>query len=206
MEFMIVIGIVGGVGSGKSSVARELAELGAMTLDVDQVGHDVLNEIEIKNRLAERWGTGVTDSSGEIDRSVVAGIVFADSPEAAGELKFLESVVHPRITDQLVSRIAEFKQSEKTGVFVVDAAVMVKAGWDRLCDRLVFVEVPEGDRLMRCQQRGWTSEEFYRRELNQQSLELKRERADWVIDNSGSPQELKEQVTGIWNHVHENEA
>jgi dephospho-CoA kinase len=206
MEFMIVIGIIGGVGSGKSSVASALAELGAMTLDVDQIGHDLLNETEIKNRLAERWGTGVTDSSGEIDRSVVAGIVFADSPEAADELKFLESLVHPRITHQLVSRIAEFKQSGETGVLVIDAAVMVKAGWDRLCDRLVFVEVPERDRLARCQQRGWTSEEFYRRELNQESLELKRERANWVIDNSGSPQELTEQVTGIWNHVHDNQA
>lgn len=201
---MIVIGIIGGVGSGKSSVANALAELGAMTLDVDQIGHDLLNETEIKNRLAERWGTGVTDSSGEIDRSVVAGIVFTDSPEAADELKFLESLVHPRITDQLVSRIAEFKQSRETGVLVIDAAVMVKAGWDRLCDRLVFVEVSERDRLARCQQRGWTSEQFYRRELNQESLDLKRERANWVIDNSGSPQELTEQVTGIWNHVHDN--
>jgi len=206
MEFMIVIGIIGGVGSGKSSVASELAALGAMTLDVDRIGHDLLNETEVKNRLVERWGPGVTGSSGEIDRSVVAGIVFADSPGAADELGFLESLVHPRITDQLVSRIAEFKQSEGTGVLVVDAAVMVKAGWDQLCDRIIFVEVSERDRLTRCQQRGWNSEEFYRRELNQESLELKRERADWVIDNSGVRQDLKEQVIGIWNDVHDNQA
>jgi dephospho-CoA kinase len=187
-------------------VASELAALGAITLDVDRIGHDLLNETEVKNRLAERWGPGVTDSSGEIDRSVVAGIVFADSPGAADELGFLESLVHPRITDQLVSRIAEFKQSEGTGVLVVDAAVMVKAGWDQLCDRIIFVEVSERDRLARCQQRGWNSEEFYRRELNQESLELKRERADWVIDNSGVRQDLKEQVIGIWNDVHDHQA
>ena len=203
---MLVIGIVGGVGSGKSSVTSELAALGAMALDVDQIGHDLLNETEIKSRLVDRWGTAVTDVSGDIDRSAVAGVVFTDGPEAAGELEFLESLVHPRITDQLVSRIAEFKQPGETGVLVIDAAVMFKAGWDRLCDKLVFVEVSELGRLSRCQQRGWTSEEFYRRELNQESLQLKRERADWVIDNSGSQQQLTEEVTGIWNQIHDNQA
>jgi dephospho-CoA kinase len=203
---MLVIGIVGGVGSGKSSVTSELATLGAKALDVDRIGHDLLNETEIKSRLADRWGTAVIDSSGDIDRSVVAGIVFTDSPEATGELEFLESLVHPRITDQLVSTIAEFKQSTKTGVLVIDAAVMFKAGWDRLCNKLIFVEVSELDRLARCQQRGWTSEEFYRRELSQESLELKRERAYWVIDNSGSRQQLARQVTGIWNRIHGNQA
>ena len=89
---------------------------------------------------------------------------------------------------------------------MIDAAVMFKAGWDRLCDKLVFVEVSEQDRLSRCQQRGWTSEEFYRRELNQESLQLKRERADWVIDNSGSQQQLTEEVTGIWHQIHDNQA
>jgi len=203
---MLVIGIVGGVGSGKSSVTSELATLGAMALDVDRIGHNLLNETEIKGRLADRWGTAVIDSSGDIDRSVVAGIVFTDSPEATGELEFLESLVHPCITDQLVSTIAELKQSAKTGVLVIDAAVMFKAGWDRLCNKLIFVEVSERDRLARCQQRGWTSEEFYRRELSQESLELKRERADWVIDNSGSQQQLARQVTGIWNRIHDNQA
>ena len=203
---MLVIGIVGGVGSGKSSVTSELAALGAMVLDVDQIGHDLLNETEIKRRLVDRWGTAVINVSGDIDRSVVAGIVFTDGPEAAGELEFLESLVHPRITDQLVSRIAELKQPGETEVLVIDAAVMFKAGWDRLCDKLVFVKVSEPDRLSRCQQRGWTSEEFYRRELNQESLELKRERADWVIDNSGSQQQLTEEVTGIWNQIRGDQA
>ena len=86
---MLVIGIAGGVGSGKSSVARHLASLGAVSLDADQIGHEVLGEMDVKEQLVGRWGALVTNDCDEIDRAAVSKIVFGQSPESLNELSFL---------------------------------------------------------------------------------------------------------------------
>ncbi len=201
LEFMLVIGIAGGVGSGKSSVAKHLAALGAVSLDADQIGHDVLEEVEVKEQLVERWGTSVMTVSGQVDRSAVSEIVFGQRPESLSELSFLEKLIHPRIAERLEKRIKEMEQAGEFKILVLDAAVMFKAGWDRLCDKFVFVEAAETTRLTRCQQRGWTAEEFRHREANQQSLGLKRSRADWIVDNSGTPEQAFEQLAKIWDQL-----
>ena len=102
---MLVIGIAGGVGSGKSSVARHFASLGAVSFDADQIGHEVLGEMDVKEQLVGRWGASVTNGAGVIDRAAVAKIVFDQSPEALRELSFLEEVMHPRIAQRLKERI-----------------------------------------------------------------------------------------------------
>ena len=201
LEFMLVIGIAGGVGSGKSSVAKHLASLGAVSLDVDQIGHDLLDEMEVKEQLVGRWGGSITGASGEIDRAAVSEIVFGETPEALNELSFLEELIHPRIARRLEKRIKDLEQTGEFKVLVLDAAVMFKAGWDRFCDKFVFVEAAEPERLSRCQQRGWTAEEFRYREANQQSLGLKRSRADWVVDNSGAPEQALDQLAEIWDQL-----
>ncbi|HIA17835.1 MAG TPA: dephospho-CoA kinase [Planctomycetaceae bacterium] len=198
---MLVIGIAGGVGSGKSSVAEHLASLGAASLDADQIGHDVLDEVEVKDRLVGRWGASITGTSGEIDRAAVSKIVFGETLEALNELSFLEELIHPRIARRLEKRIEELEQTEEFKILVLDAAVMFKAGWDRFCDKFVFVEAGEPERSSRCQQRGWTAEEFRYREANQELLGLKRSRADWIVDNSGTPEQALDQLTEIWNEL-----
>ena len=198
---MLVIGIAGGVGSGKSSVARHLASLGAVSLDADQIGHEVLGEMDVKEQLVGRWGALVTNDCDEIDRAAVSKIVFGQSPESLNELSFLEEILHPRIAQGLKDRISDLELAGEHKILVLDAAVMFKAGWDRCCDKFVFVEVPEAGRLERCQQRGWTAEEFRRREANQQSLGLKRSQADWIVDNSGTSEETCDQLTKIWNEL-----
>lgn len=196
---MLVIGIAGGVGSGKSSVASELASRGAAILDADQIGHDLLDETEVQDQLVRRWGSHVRGPAGAIDREAVAEIVFGETAEALNELCFLEELVHPRIARRLESMISELKEDGEVEVVVLDAAVMFKTGWDRFCDRFLFVEAAESERIARCQERGWTVDDFQRREANQESLELKRNRADWLVDNSGTRQRMAEQITEIWD-------
>ena len=201
LEFMLVIGIAGGVGSGKSSVAKHLASLGAVSLDADQIGHDVLDAMEVKEQLVERWGASIMTASGEVDRAAVSEIVFGQRPESLSELSFLEKLIHPRIAGRLEKRIKELEQAGEFKILVLDAAVMFKAGWDRFCDKFVFVDATETARLARCQQRGWTAEEFRQREASQQSLGLKRGRADWVVDNSGAPEQAFDQLAEIWGQL-----
>jgi dephospho-CoA kinase len=195
-----VIGLLGGVASGKSLVAAQLEKLGAMLLDADRVGHDVLREAEVKVALRQRWGERVFGADGEVVRPAVGRIVFADSPDGPRELQFLEQVTHPRIAERLQRQIAEAAAAGAPAV-ALDAAVMLKGGWDRLCDTVWFVDAPRAARIERAGQRGWSEAQFAAREAAQESLEEKRRRANAVIDNSGSPDGTARQVRALWQQV-----
>ena len=197
---MILIGILGGVASGKSEVSSRLRSLGAAVLDADRVGHAVLREAEVRQAVQRRWGEAVLDASGEIDRRKVAEIVFAAAPESRAELTFLEQLTHPLIGQRLQEQLAELHR-EGVRAAVLDAPVMLKAGWDRLCQRIVFVDAPRDVRLARARQRGWTEADFAAREAAQESLETKRSRADVTLDNSLTRQHLYTQVDRFWRSL-----
>lgn len=194
---MNVIGIAGGIASGKSSVADELKKLGVETLDADRVAHEVLREVDVKEKLNERWGQEIFDNDGEIDRNAVAKIVFGPPPEGPQELAYLEQIVHPRIGQRLREQLDERRKSDAKAV-VLDAAVMFKAGWDKFCDKIVFVDSPRALRLDRARQRGWSDASFAAREEAQESLEEKLKHAHVVIDNSGSLEETQKQLREFW--------
>ena len=197
---MILIGILGGVASGKSEVSSRLRSLGAAVLDADRVGHAVLREAEVRRAVQRRWGEAVLDAAGEIDRRKVAEIVFAAAPESKAELTFLEELTHPRIGQRLQEQLAELHR-EGVRAAVLDAPVMLKAGWDRMCQRIVFVDAPRDVRLARARQRGWTEADFAAREAAQEPLETKRSRADVTIDNSLTRQHLFAQVDRFWQSL-----
>lgn len=199
---MIVIGILGGVASGKSAVSDRLKSLGAVALDADRMGHEVLQEPEVKEVLRRRWGETVFDAAGEVDRRKVAGIVFAATPQGQEELAFLEQLTHPRIGRRLRGQLEELNLKGVRAA-VLDAPVMLKAGWDRLCDRVLFVDTPRQLRLARVRQRGWTEADLATREAAQEPLERKRRRADTILDNSSSWDQLYEQVDRFWRSVSE---
>jgi dephospho-CoA kinase len=200
---MILIGILGGVASGKSEVSNRLRSLGAEVLDADQAGHRVLREAEVQRVLRQRWGERILDAAGEVDRRKIAEIVFAGTSESAAELKFLEQLTHPRIGRRLESQLAEMHRAG-VQVAVLDAPVMLKAGWDRLCQRIVFVDTPQPVRLARARQRGWTESDFAAREAAQEPVEAKRKRADMTIDNSASREQLYAQVDRFWQDLLED--
>lgn len=196
----IVLGLLGGVASGKSVVAAQLEELGAGRLDADRAGHEVLKLPEVEAALRGRWGDGVFGDDGHVVRSAVAKIVFAPTDEGRRELAFLESVTHPRIGERLRAE-AERLAAAGYKVLVLDAPVMLKAGWDAMCDAIVFVDAPRDVRLQRARGRGWTAEEFTRREQAQESPETKRKRADYVIDNGGSIDSTRAQTADLWRKL-----
>ena len=117
---MNVIGIAGGIASGKSLVSQQLQQLGAEILDADRAGHEVLREPTVRSALVERWGERILADDREINRKVVAGIVFASPPNGPKELSFLESITHPRIGERLRKRCQQLLQEDVKAV-VLDA-------------------------------------------------------------------------------------
>lgn len=182
----LVIGIVGGIGSGKSTAAAALARRGGRVVAGDPAGHEALRQPVIRDRIAKRWPDAV-GGDGEIDRRVLGRAVFANPVQ----LRELEALVFPWIKGQLRDDIAAAKADAEVKFVVLDAAVMLEAGWDGACDRLVFVDAPREVRAARVASRGWTADDLDRRERSQMSLDKKRGRADAVLENSGSPDELQ---------------
>jgi len=195
---MNVIGLLGGIASGKSLIANYLVKKGAVLLDADRTGHEVLKLKAVKDTARQRWGDKIFNPDGEIHRPALAAIVFAPPPRGPIELQYLEELTHPRIAAALCSQIDYLRQQNEAPAIVLDAPVMLKAGWNRFCERIVFVEVPESVRWKRAQARGWTHEDFERRESAQESLDSKRRFADVVIDNSGSLAATYAQVDRLW--------
>ncbi len=189
-----VIGLLGGIAAGKTLVAQQLAQLGAGVLDADRAGHAVLEEPEVIQAIGRRWGVEVLDPSGKVDRKQLAQRVFSD----AEELKHLEAITHPRIA-RLLQQQAEQLVRQGATALVLDAPLLLRAGWDRWCDLLVFVDAPQQLRLRRALARGWTAEQFHRREAAQEPLQEKRRRAQVVIDNSGSEEQTQKQVEQLWH-------
>lgn len=188
---MITIGLIGGVASGKSAVARCFTDLGAALLDADRVGHEVLREPAVIEQLVARWGPTILTEAGEINRSAVAKIVFAPGNEA--EREFLNSVSHPRIGARLAAELDRLRAAKCPAV-VLDAALLLEAGWGHLCDQIVFVEVPFEQRLARARSRGWDVGELTRREATQLPLVEKKRRSTTWIDNSGTLADLQDRV------------
>ena len=197
---MKIIGLLGGVASGKSLVAEQFCRLGAGLLDGDRAGHEVLRLTDVRQSIHQRWGNGVIGPDGEVDRKALGRVVFDPSPQGRQALEQLEAITHPRITERLRQQAAELAAAGRA-VAVLDAPVMLKAGWDRFCDHIVFVDAPPETRLSRAAQRGWRQEDFAARESAQEPIAVKRARADLVIDNSGSPEQTREQVERLWREL-----
>ncbi|WP_425398822.1 dephospho-CoA kinase [Aeoliella sp.] len=197
---MFTIGLVGGVASGKSTVAAMFAELGAVVISADRMAHDVLAQPDVVDQLVARWGDSILAADGSVNRSAIARLVFGDAPEAEEERHYLESVVHP-LTRLAVEGKRERLAAQGQEVFVIDAPLLLEAGWDATCNTILMVDTPDEHRAANAVRRGWTTEEIDRREEAQLPLEIKRHRSDVVIDNSGDLNETREQVRIFWREV-----
>lgn len=193
----VVIGLVGGIGSGKSTVARLLEEFGAAVSDSDGEAKNLLRDGDVRDLLAKRWGPGVLDAHGDVDRAAVARIVFGDSAERA----YLESVIHPRLHARRKAALAE-AAARGVRAFVIDAPLLFEAGVDRECDTVIFVDAPADQRLARVRAtRGWPAEELSRREAAQLPLDEKRRRSGYTVANSGSESDLRRNVRSVLDTI-----
>jgi dephospho-CoA kinase len=199
-----IIGIIGSIGAGKSLIASELARLGGFLITADALGHEGLRSPAIKSQVRARWGDGILKPDGEIDRRKLGGIVFAD----AKERQALEGMQFPFIGARVREEIAKGERDLAARFIVLDAAVLLEAGWKNECDRLLFVDAPRATRLARLRQnRNWTEQELDNRERSQMSLDEKRHAADVILVNGGSSADAAEKVRTIlrgWNLFSEN--
>ncbi len=197
---MLTLGLVGGIASGKSVVADCFRDLGALVLDADKAGHEVLREPDVIATLKQWWGDRVVDPNGQISRKEVAKIVFAAGGDA--EKKFLEELTHPRIQMRLQQEMAKTQaQSQPPRVAVLDAALLFEAGWDKLCDKIVFIDAPRDARLERAVRRGWSAEQFAAREAAQMPLAEKASRSHILIRNVKTLEYVRDVVRMTWNDL-----
>jgi len=190
-----IIGITGGISSGKSTIARMLASLGAETIDADEMCHKLLTKKDIKAKIIERFGNSVLDINGKIDRSRLAEIVFQDKNSLDG----LCSILHPIVIEQIRSRIGEIEKRGRRRAIVIDAALLEESDLSLLCDFIIFVNTGRDHRVSRGKiSRHWQEGELERRERYQMSLEEKRKKSDYVIDNNFTEENTYRQINEFW--------
>jgi dephospho-CoA kinase len=190
-----IVGLTGGIGSGKSTVAAMLAELGAVVIDADKVGHDVYRPgTDGFRRVVEAFGPEVVAADGTIDRGRLGARVFADRAELAR----LNALVHPLIGDEIRRRMQAAATAHPGRAIVVEAAIMMEAGW-RFFDRIWVVVVrPETAIARVTASRGLSAAEVERRIAAQLSNAERERLADLVIHNDGTLAELRAQVEAAW--------
>ena len=192
-----VIGLVGGVGAGKSTVAARLAELGCAVIDADGIGHEVLATDPVRQAVRARWPDLPLTADGQIDRRSLGRIVFAD-PKALADLN---AIMHPAMGEEIARRIAACSARESVRAVVLDAAVLFEAGWDALCTHRVFVEAPASARARHAAGRGWDEATWQAREKSQISLDTKRPRCDYVLGNHSDLAYLNKQIDEFFHGV-----
>jgi dephospho-CoA kinase len=188
------IGLTGGIGSGKSTAATILAELGAEVIDADRIGHEVyLPGTPGWNQVVSAFGRDIVAPDGTIDRQRLGAIVFADRARLAE----LNAIVHPLIAQAVAQRLADRSNSGRP--LVVEAAVLIEAGWQTLVDE-VWLVVANADAVVARlgSQRGLSREAIEARVRSQLSEAERRLHAQVVIDNSGSLAELRERLARLW--------
>ncbi len=203
-EKILIVGLTGGIASGKSEALREFARLGAYTVDADEIAREVvLPGKEAYQKIVHEFGSGVLDEKGNIDRSKLASVVFGDEQKR----RKLNDITHPAIFRGIAERLSNFASSIKPGdcsVAIVDAALIVDVGVSEIFDLIVVVAAPEEVRFSRLtKKRGISPEEAAKRIKCQVSEEKRLSFADIVIQNNGSLEELKEEVRNAWSKIME---
>jgi len=200
-----VVGLAGGIGSGKSHVAARLAARGALVSDSDAAARALLREPAIGAVLTGWWGRGILGPDDLPDRARIAAVVFADPTQR----KRLEDLIHPLLHAQRDAALRAAAAADRPPpLFVIDAPLLFEAGLDRACDAVIFVDAPRATRLQRVRMgRGWTEAEFDRREASQIPVEQKKGRSTFIVDNGGDPGEpgtglhadrLSAQIDALW--------
>jgi dephospho-CoA kinase len=195
---MKVIGLTGGIGSGKSEIAIYLKHLGAGIIDADKVGHEIFNRgTPCWQKVVETFGKDIIDNEENIDRKKLAKIVF-QNPEAMAKLN---QITHPMILDEIQSRLKKFETAGyKTAV--VEAALLIEAGWASYMDQIWLAIAPQDITLVRLKKRGLSESDAKARIAAQIPGETKIKQATAVILNDGSIDDLRKKVAKLWNGIH----
>lgn len=193
-----IIGLLGGIGAGKSHVAALMGQMGCFVIESDAVARQAYSDEEVRSALRRWWGTGVFTPEGEVDRGKVAARVFSD----AVARQQVEGLIHP-----LVRKIRERQMTDRCDdptvrAFVWDSPLLVETGMYVQCDALVFVEAPLAIRIDRVQKtRGWDEAELLRREKSQTPLDKKRSLSDYIVVSTADADVLRGQVREVLSRI-----
>lgn len=199
---IVVVGIVGRIAAGKSTVARALAARGADVIDADALAHAALDEPAVRAAVGRRFGAGVLRDDGRVDRTALAAIVFGADDAAAAALRDLEALVHPRVRARIEAALERLRGAAADAgprVVVLDVPLLMQAGWDELCDRLLLVACDEEVRRQRLAARGWPAEHRDRRDAAwARAYRPPPPRKTTVVDASGDVAYIRSQIDRWW--------
>jgi dephospho-CoA kinase len=193
-----IIGLAGGIGSGKTTVAAILGELGAAVVASDELNRAELREPEVIRELRGLFGDAILAPDGSIDRTAVRQIM-AGNPESKRKL---EAVLHPRVGVARMELTRRYQADPGVSAIIWDSPLLFEAGLDKDCDVVIFVEADERVRKERvAPRRGWTPEQWQRLEQTQMPLDFKRDKADYRVVNNSDRDDLARQVQDVFSRI-----
>jgi dephospho-CoA kinase len=196
---MLIVGLTGGIGSGKSSAGRTFARLGTRLVDSDSLARRVVEPgREALTKIGERFGEGVIAADGTLDRARLRDIVFHDKKALAD----LNAIVHPSVYAEMAAEIEAYKKDPKGAILMLDIPLLYESGGERIVDKVVVVWVDRETQIARITARdGFSREEAVNRIEAQMDLDEKRRRADFVIDNTGTLADLERRVEEVFEEL-----
>ena len=195
---MKIIGLTGGIGSGKSTVSRFLAELGAAVIDADKIGHEVYRpDTDTWRELVKTFGRGILAADNTIDHKKLGAIVFSNEEE----LKRINAIIHPQITEIIKKQIDDYRRKEAK-VIVLDAPVLLEAHAKNLVDEVWVVVADEENVIKRAVARTGLREEQIRDRIRAQMSKTERiKNAQVIIYNDGTPEDLRGKIKNLWEQI-----
>lgn len=184
-----IIGIMGGIASGKSTVAAELEKLGCAVIDADAIAKQFLLDEDIKRQIRQKFGDEIFDNQGQIDRKKLAEKVFTSRQT----VEMINSIIHPPVLLKVERLIEAYQLRQGVKAIVLDIPLLVESGWEKRCDKLIFIDCSEQIRLKRAEKRGvFDVNELKKRENFQISLDNKRKIANYIVENNDLSELIKQ--------------
>jgi dephospho-CoA kinase len=187
-----IIGILGGIGSGKSTVAGVFGVSGCAVVDADAIAHEILDEPETKEQILAEFGEEVF-AGGSVDRQGLGDAVFASGDAA----ERINAIVHPKVLSEIDKLIEIYNRDSNVRAIVLDVPLLLEIGWERKCDSLIFVECNSENRAKRAEKKGLSEENLKKREKFQISLDKKAKLAHYIVHNNSGTKEITNQVTRV---------
>jgi dephospho-CoA kinase len=193
-----IIGILGGICSGKSSVAQEFAKLGCDVIDADRIVHELLDTAQIKKEVVNYFGPSILNSKGSINHNILANEAFSSQEKLAQ----LNDIIHPLVLGRVEELIKQYNETLGVKAIVLDMPLLMEVGWEKKCDVLIFVACDYDERLKRAKKKALLDEKQLKVKENFQiSLDKKIDIADNTVNNNSGFSALAKQVSDIFSYI-----
>ncbi len=189
-----IIGLLGGIASGKTQVAKFFSQLNCVTIDADEIAHQAFKNEQIKQKIIHLFGEKVINSEQKVDKRYIADKVFDDNTM----LDKLNSIIHPFVLDRIEDLVSDYSERTDCRAIILDIPLLMEIGWQSRCDTLIFIDCDDEKRMYLANNRtGLTRKQLNNRENCQISLDKKRQIAHYTIRNNSDLKNLKKQVKEI---------